>query len=68
MPQTIWGLLYYVHNKYCMLLVYQINRLSPSIKAREGLADGISVHELQILLFNFATPWLQYVRLILVQL
>ena len=47
--------------------------LTPSRKLREGLADVLSMHEMltnQILLFNFetvATPWLQYVRPILVQ-
>ena len=49
------------------------DHLSPSRKVREGLADVISMHEMltnQILLFHFetvATPWLQYVRPILVQ-
>ena len=56
--------------------VREENREHPSLvdlsrKVREGLADVISIHEMltnQILLFDFetvATPWLQYVRLLL---
>ena len=54
-------------------LVYQA-RLSLTLQVRESLADVISMHEMltnQILLFHSeteATPWLQYVRSILVQL
>ena len=50
-----------------------LSSLSPSRKVREGLTDVNSMHEMltnQTLLFIFetvATPWLQYVRLILVQ-
>ena len=59
-----------------MLLHVQCIKLDPlshSRKVREGLADVIGMHEMltnQILLFHFekvATPWLQYVRLIMVQ-
>ena len=51
----------------------KLDHLSPSRKVREGLVDVISMHEgltNQILLLHFeavATPWLQYVRLILEQ-
>ena len=56
------------------ILVYQASRsLTLQKSEREGLPDVISMHEMlinQILLFDFetvATPWLQYVRLLLVQ-
>ena len=48
-------------------------RPSLTLKRSESLADVISMHEMltnQILLFHsetVATPWLQYVRLLLVQ-
>ena len=58
--------------KEYVTLSIKLDALSPSSKMREGLADVISMHEKltnQILLFHsetVATPWLQYVRLVLV--